>query len=143
MASAPFARFASADLEEISSTRATPFYAHVATRLGAADAPTPRRVVLPVPFVRQHHMTCGAATLTMLARSFGRETSHEELKAAIATLTDEGVEIVGASDHGVTHSLYIKDPDGNELELYIDVQPETWRGDPTPVDMVTRPLVLR
>ena len=73
--------------------------------------------------------------------SFG--TTDEELKAAIATLTDEGVEIVGASDHGVTHSLYIKDPDGNELELYIDVQPETWRGDPTSVDMVTRPLVLR
>mgnify|MGYP003338676289 CR=1 FL=1 len=70
-------------------------------------------------------------------------TTDEELKAAIATLTDEGVEIVGASDHGVTHSLYIKDPDGNELELYIDVQPETWRGDPTSVDMVTRPLVLR
>ena len=32
--------------------------------------------------------------------------------------------IVGASDHTVTHSLYIQDPDGNELELYIDVQPE-------------------
>lgn len=70
-------------------------------------------------------------------------TTDEELKAAIATLTDEGVEIVGASDHGVTHSLYIKDPDGNELELYIDVQPETWRGNPQAVDMVTRPLVLR
>ena len=29
--------------------------------------------------------------------------------------------IVGASDHTVTHSLYILDPDGNEVELYIDV----------------------
>ena len=38
--------------------------------------------------------------------------------------------IVGASDHTVTHSLYIEDPDGNELELYIDVQPERWRDDP-------------
>ena len=35
-----------------------------------------------------------------------------------------GVTIVGASDHTVTHSLYVQDPDGNELELYIDVQPE-------------------
>ena len=31
------------------------------------------------------------------------------------------------TDHGVTHSLYIADPDGNEIELYIDVQPEIWR----------------
>jgi catechol-2,3-dioxygenase len=33
----------------------------------------------------------------------------------------------------VTHSLYIEDPDGNEIELYIDVQPELWRDDPTAV----------
>ena len=35
--------------------------------------------------------------------------------------------VVGSNDHGNTHSLYILDPDGNEIELYIDVQPETWR----------------
>ncbi|MDE2838970.1 MAG: hypothetical protein OXL97_15890 [Chloroflexota bacterium] len=35
--------------------------------------------------------------------------------------------VVGHNDHGNTHSLYILDPDGNEIELYIDVQPETWR----------------
>lgn len=57
-------------------------------------------------------------------------TTDAELKAALATLRKEGVEIVGSTDHGVTHSLYIKDPDGNEIELYIDVQPETWRSDP-------------
>ena len=27
------------------------------------------------------------------------------------------------SDHGVTHNFYLLDPDSNELELYIDVQP--------------------
>ena len=47
---------------------------------------------------------------------------------------------VGASDHTVTHSLYIEDPDGNELELYIDVQPEEWRDDPALVMAPTKPL---
>ena len=32
-----------------------------------------------------------------------------------------GATVVGASDHTVTHSLYILDPDGNEIELYVDV----------------------
>ena len=34
--------------------------------------------------------------------------------------------IVGSSDHTVTHSLYIADPDGNEIELYIDVPGVSW-----------------
>jgi catechol-2,3-dioxygenase len=50
------------------------------------------------------------------------------------------VTIVGASDHTVTHSLYVQDPDGNELELYIDVQPERWRDDPSLVLAPTKPL---
>ena len=54
-----------------------------------------------------------------------------------------GVTIVGASDHTVTHSLYILDPDGNEIELYIDVPGVDWRSDPEPdhgPDPPTRPL---
>ena len=38
--------------------------------------------------------------------------------------------MVGASDHTVTHSLYVLDPDGNEVELYIDVPEVDWRADP-------------
>ena len=34
--------------------------------------------------------------------------------------------IVGTSDHTVTHSLYVLDPDGNEIELYIDVPGIDW-----------------
>ena len=40
------------------------------------------------------------------------------------------------------HSLYITDPDGNEIELYIDVQPEAWRDDPEAVMAPTRALRL-
>ena len=50
--------------------------------------------------------------------------------------------MVGASDHGVTHSLYIADPDGNEIELYIDVQPEIWREDPAAFAAPIKPLRL-
>jgi catechol 2,3-dioxygenase len=68
-------------------------------------------------------------------------TTDAELKAMLDKLKDARVEIVGATDHGVTHSLYIKDPDGNEIELYIDVQPETWREDPEA--FFARPRALR
>ena len=54
-------------------------------------------------------------------------TTDEELQDALAELQEAGVRVVGSNDHGHTHSLYILDPDGNEIELYIDVQPETWR----------------
>jgi catechol 2,3-dioxygenase len=50
-----------------------------------------------------------------------RLPSDESVRAAFRVLADAGAEIVGASDHGVSHSLYIKDPDGIELELYADV----------------------
>lgn len=66
--------------------------------------------------------------------------SDDELREARDRLVKEGVTIVGASDHGVTHSLYILDPDGNEIELYIDVQPARWKEDPAAVFAPTRPL---
>jgi catechol 2,3-dioxygenase len=50
-----------------------------------------------------------------------RYPSDDHVRAAYHTLVNAGAEITGASDHGVSHSLYIKDPDGIELELYADV----------------------
>jgi catechol-2,3-dioxygenase len=67
-------------------------------------------------------------------------TTDDELRAAVDQLQAAGVTIAGASDHTVTHSLYIEDPDGNELELYIDVQPEVWRDDPGAVMAPVKPL---
>ena len=52
--------------------------------------------------------------------------TDDELRAALAQLREAGVTVVGSSDHGVTHSLYILDPDGNEVELYIDVAGVDW-----------------
>ena len=69
-------------------------------------------------------------------------TTDEELRAALAELEGSGVSVVGKADHGVTHSAYILDPDGNEIELDIDVQPETWRDDPGAIVAPINPLDL-
>jgi catechol 2,3-dioxygenase len=50
----------------------------------------------------------------------------EDLSDALAELTKAGVPVVGAADHTVTHSLYLIDPDGNEIELYTDVPGADW-----------------
>ncbi|HEX9891403.1 MAG TPA: VOC family protein [Actinomycetota bacterium] len=68
--------------------------------------------------------------------------TDEELRAALETLESAGVPVRGVADHTVTHSLYIEDPDGNEIELYIDVQPETWREDPQAIVAPVKPLRL-
>jgi catechol 2,3-dioxygenase len=68
--------------------------------------------------------------------------SDEELREVVARLQERQVPIVGSSDHTVTHSLYILDPDGNEIELYIDVPGVDWKTDPSLVMAPVRPLVL-
>jgi catechol 2,3-dioxygenase len=68
--------------------------------------------------------------------------TDEELKQALDALVAAGATVRGAADHTVTHSLYIEDPDGNEIELYIDVQPERWREDPQAIVAPVRPLQL-
>jgi catechol 2,3-dioxygenase len=50
-----------------------------------------------------------------------RLPSEDHVKAAFRVLSEAGAELVGATDHGVSRSLYIRDPDGIELELYADV----------------------
>jgi catechol-2,3-dioxygenase len=68
--------------------------------------------------------------------------SDDELREAVAACRAAGVHIVGLSDHTVSHSLYILDPDGNELELYVDVPGVDWKSDPAAVMAPTRPLTL-
>ena len=67
--------------------------------------------------------------------------STEDLKKVFKEWKGRGVSIVGSADHGVTHSLYILDPDGNELELYADVN-DAWKTDPQAVMSSVRSLKL-
>jgi catechol 2,3-dioxygenase len=68
--------------------------------------------------------------------------SDDELREALARLQEASVPVLGASDHTVSHSLYISDPDGNELELFIDVPGVDWRSDPSLVVSAIKPLRL-
>lgn len=66
----------------------------------------------------------------------------EDLRSARSELERAGIEIEGMSDHTVSQSLYLKDPDGNEVELYVDADPSIWRDHPELVLSPTRPLKL-
>lgn len=68
--------------------------------------------------------------------------SDDDLREALARLQEHGVPLVGASDHTVTHSLYLTDPDGNEIELYVDVPGVDWASDPALLLSPVRPLRL-
>jgi catechol 2,3-dioxygenase len=70
--------------------------------------------------------------------------SDDELRQMLARLQEfpDLVTIVGASDHHVTHSLYVLDPDGNEIELFIDVPGVDWRNDPSQFNAPVKPLRL-
>jgi catechol-2,3-dioxygenase len=68
--------------------------------------------------------------------------SDDELREALRAVQEHGVDYVGASDHTVTHSLYIRDPDGHEIELYIDVPGVDWRSDPSLVMAPIKALQL-
>jgi len=68
--------------------------------------------------------------------------SLQELRAAKTELERAGVRITGMSDHTVSQSLYLVDPDGNEVELYVDADPSLWQRDPAAVLTPTKPLHL-
>lgn len=52
--------------------------------------------------------------------------TRADLADALRRLLAHGVRIDGASDHGVSEAIYLRDPDGNGLELYWDRPRESW-----------------
>lgn len=68
--------------------------------------------------------------------------SDQELREAVGRVKSAGGTVLGMSDHTVTHSVYIADPDGNEVELYVDVPGVDWKTDPSLFAAPTRPLSL-
>jgi catechol 2,3-dioxygenase len=69
--------------------------------------------------------------------------SRAQLGVALRRLLDARVPLEGAADHGVSEALYLRDPDGNGVELYWDRPREEWPRTPDGgVAMYTRPLDL-
>jgi catechol 2,3-dioxygenase len=65
------------------------------------------------------------------------------LADALRRLLAAGIELDGASDHGVSEALYLRDPDGNGVELYWDRPKEKWPRTPNgEIAMSTRALDL-
>ncbi|TKB64515.1 MAG: VOC family protein [Nitrospira sp.] len=68
--------------------------------------------------------------------------SLDELRQAKRELDGAGIPIDGMSDHTVSQSLYLKDPDGNEVELYVDADESVWKNNPAAVVSPIKPLYL-
>jgi catechol 2,3-dioxygenase len=66
----------------------------------------------------------------------------DELRAAKRELDQAGVAIGGMSDHTVSQSLYLHDPDGNEVELYVDADEAVWKNNPAAAVSPIKPLRL-
>jgi len=63
------------------------------------------------------------------------------LGAAVKRVLAAGIQIDGAADHGVSEAVYLRDPDGNGVELYRDRDQADWPRKPGgELDMVTAPL---
>lgn len=81
----------------------------------------------------------GAVGLYHVALKIGDDL--EALRAAKAHLDAHGVEILALREHRVSQSIYLNDPDGNGLELFVDADPAIWREDRSLV-ATTEPLKL-
>lgn len=69
--------------------------------------------------------------------------TRTELAAVVRRVLAVGYELDGAADHGVSQAIYLRDPDGNGLELYWDRPPEQWPRDASgQLAMYTHPLDL-
>jgi catechol 2,3-dioxygenase len=65
------------------------------------------------------------------------------LAEAVRRVLAAGIELEGASDHGVSEAIYLRDPDDNGVELYWDRPKEQWPRSPDGgVAMFTHPLDL-
>ncbi len=73
-----------------------------------------------------------------------RYPTRAALADALQRLVDAGIQLDGASDHGVSEALYLRDPDQNGVELYWDRPQSEWPQDADGnLAMVTEPLNLR
>jgi catechol 2,3-dioxygenase len=67
--------------------------------------------------------------------------TRKELARAVKKLTDAHYPLEGAADHGVSEAIYLRDPDNNGVELYVDRPKKEWKKDfKGDILMVSEPL---
>jgi catechol 2,3-dioxygenase len=72
-----------------------------------------------------------------------RYPDRKALAEALRRVVQAGIPVSGASDHGVSEAIYLRDPDDNGLELYRDRAPEEWPKNPDGTfTMISAPLDL-
>jgi catechol 2,3-dioxygenase len=70
-----------------------------------------------------------------------RYPDRASLADALRRVLAAELQLTGASDHGVSEALYLRDPDDNGVELYVDRPEDEWPGDGDgKVAMFSRPL---
>ena len=70
--------------------------------------------------------------------------SRFELAKVLKKIIDADYPLEGAADHGVSEAVYIRDPDGNGVELYVDRPRKEWNvNNDGMVEMITEPLDLK
>lgn len=72
-----------------------------------------------------------------------RFPDRQALATALKRVVEAGVPIDGASDHGVSEAIYLRDPDENGIELYRDRPRKEWPRNGDEIAMVTRRLDVR
>jgi catechol 2,3-dioxygenase len=65
------------------------------------------------------------------------------LAQAVRSVLDAGIRLSGASDHGVSEAVYLRDPDDNGSELYRDRPREEWPYDGDRLAIYSAPLDLQ
>jgi catechol 2,3-dioxygenase len=70
-----------------------------------------------------------------------RFPDRKSLAQAVKRVLDAGIPVTGASDHGASEAIYLRDPDDNGVELYRDRPEEEWPRTPDgQLTLYTRPL---
>ena len=73
-----------------------------------------------------------------------RYPDRKALAQALKQLVDAGIPLSGATDHGVSEAIYLRDPDDNGIELYRDRPQNEWpRAKDGSMAMVSEPLDLQ
>ena len=73
-----------------------------------------------------------------------RYPDRKTLADALRRVLDAGIPVSGASDHGVSEAIYLRDPDDNGVELYRDRPQDEWpRAEDGSFTMYSKPFDLQ